>query len=427
MRYFLPSAPYDGRDPYRFNASQICTDMVLGKLKVPRSSFITISTALALLAGFLVLFVGGGARFAIGLTLKPIVEHFGWDRSDLGLAVAVFQVVSAITMFMAGYLADRHGPRSILLAGTLISAAGIGAMGAISAPWHAVVLYGIIFAVGNGAASIIPVGVMVTRTFPDRTGLANSVVISGLSLGQLAVISALAAVLVTMSWQTVFAILGIAHLALIPLLIWAIPKTQIGPDVSRPSTGMGVAEAARTWQFWLLIAVYAICGFDDFFVSTHVVAFAQDRGLGAFVAGNLLAAMGLAALVGVFAAGAVSDRLGPMWPTAASFVIRILAFGLLMVDQSALSVAIFSLAFGITFLVTAPLTVLFVSEHFGRRHLGSLTGLITLVHHMSGGAGAYLGSVIFDSENSYDVVFPIMLMSSLIALLLVFPLRRRPA
>jgi predicted MFS family arabinose efflux permease len=382
------------------------------------------TAALALLAGFLVLFVGGGARFAIGLTLKPIVDHFDWDRSDLGLAVAAFQAVSAVAMFLAGYFADRAGPRPILIAGTLISAVGIGFMSVIAAPWHALVLYGVIFAIGNGAASVIPVGVMVTRLFPDRTGLANSIVISGLSLGQLVMIGALAAVLVAMSWQSVFVLLGIANLAIIPLLLWAIPKTQTGPSALQPSAGMTVREAARTRQFWYLLAVYAICGFDDFFVSTHVVAFAQDRGMGTFVAGNLLAVMGLTALLGVFAAGAMSDRLGPAWPTAASFVARILVFGLLMVDQSAVSVAIFALVFGATFLMTAPLTVLFVSENFGTRHLGSLTGLVTLVHHMCGGVGAYLGSAVFDSTGSYDVVFPIMLASSVIALVLVLPLRR---
>ena len=95
-----------------------------------------------------------------------------------------------------------------------------------------------------------------------------------------------------------------------------------------------------------------------------------------------------------------------------------------MVDQSAVSVAIFALVFGVTFLVTAPLTILFVSENFGTRHLGSLTGLITLVHHMCGGAGAYLGSAVFDSTGSYDVIFPIMLGSSVLALILVLPLRR---
>jgi predicted MFS family arabinose efflux permease len=384
------------------------------------------TAVLALFAGFLVLFVGGGARFAIGLTLKPIVEYFNWDRSDLGLAVAAFQAVSAIAMFLAGYCADRAGPRPILIAGMLISAIGIGFMSVIAAPWHALLLYGVIFAIGNGVASVIPVGVMVTRLFPGRTGLANSIVISGLSLGQLVMIGAMAAVLVATSWQSVFVLLGIANLAIIPLLFWAIPKTQAGASTSQPASGMGVREAARTRQFWYLLAVYAICGFDDFFVSTHVVAFAQDRGMGTLVAGNLLAVMGLTALLGVFATGAISDRLGPAWPTAASFVARILAFGLLMVDQSAVSVAIFALVFGVTFLVTAPLTVLFVSEHFGKRHLGSLTGLITLVHHMCGGIGAYLGSAAFDSSGSYDVVFPVMLVSSVLAFVLVLPLRRSP-
>ena len=99
-----------------------------------------------------------------------------------------------------------------------------------------------------------------------------------------------------------------------------------------------------------------------------------------------------------------------------------MAFGLLMIDQSTVSIAIFALVFGATFLVTAPLTVLFVSNNFGLRHLGSLTGIITLVHHIFGAAGAYLGSAVFDSTGSYDVVFPVMLGSSIVALLLTFPL-----
>lgn len=382
------------------------------------------TTTFALAAGFLVLFVGGGARFAIGLTFKPIVEHFNWDRSDLGLSVAAFQVVSALVMFLAGYAADRTGPRPILVVGTLISAVGIGFMATIAAPWHAFVLYGIIFAIGNGVASVIPVGVMVTRIFPERAGLANSIVISGMSLGQLVMISSLAAVLVAFSWQSVFILLGIVNLLLIPLLFWAIPKTSSGPTVSQPADGMSVAEATRSAAFWKLLAIYAICGFDDFFVSTHVVAFAQDRGLPTLVAGNLLAAMGLTALLGVLAAGAISDRQGPAWPTAASFVARILAFGIVMVDQSAISVAIFALVFGATFLVTAPLTILFVSEHFGTKHLGSLTGLITLVHHMCGAGGAYLGSAVFDTSGSYNLVFPIMLGASIVALLLTIQLGR---
>jgi len=380
---------------------------------------------MVLVVGFVVLFIGGGARFAVGLTLKPIVDEFGWLRSDLGLAVALFQVVSAAAMFAAGYLVDRIGPRLVLGGGLLISAFGIGFMGLISAPWHALVLYGVIFALGNGAASIIPVGVMVTRAFPERTGMANAVVVSGMSVGQLVVIAALAAVLVTVSWHSVFLWLGIAHLALVPLLIFAIPNTsRAQAKAARPIDGLGIREAARTRQFWLLIAVYAICGFNDFFVATHVVAFAQDRGISAFLSGNLLAVMGLTGLLGIVMAGALSDRSGPILPAALSFVARVAVFALVLVDQSAVSVTIFALVFGVTFLMTAPLCVIFVVQSFGSRHLGALTGLITMVHHMCGGLGAYFGAAVFDAEGNYDTAFAIMLAVSLIAAVLSLMLRK---
>jgi hypothetical protein len=52
------------------------------------------SRAGILAIGFLVLFVGGGARFAIGLTLKSITEEFAIGRTVLGLTVAVYLGVS---------------------------------------------------------------------------------------------------------------------------------------------------------------------------------------------------------------------------------------------------------------------------------------------------------------------------------------------
>jgi predicted MFS family arabinose efflux permease len=383
------------------------------------------SGALVLAAGFLVLFTGGGTRFAVSLTLKPIVEQFGWQRSDLALAVAVFMVVSAAAMFAAGKLADRAGPRLVLGGGLIVSAIGIGAMSAISAPWHAVVLYGVVYALGNGAASMIPVGVMVTRAFPVRTGIANAAVMSGMSVGQLVVIAALAAVLTVVKWPSVFLGLGLAHLALVPFLIAVIPKTgAAAAKAAQPAEGIGIAAAARTRQFWLLLGVYAICGLDDFFVTTHVVAFAQDRGAGALIAGNLLALMGLTGLIGVVAGGFLSDRKGPVWPTALAFAARIAVFGLIMIDQSEVSVAIFALVFGVTFLVTAPLTVVFVSQSFGTRHLGALTGLITMVHQIFGGLGAYLGAAVFDATQRYDGAFAVMLVASTIALALTLLLRR---
>jgi predicted MFS family arabinose efflux permease len=321
-------------------------------------------------------------------------------------------------------MADRLSPRALLIGGTVIGCIGIGLMSLVSQPWHALVLYGVVFAIGNGAASLVVVGVLVMRIFPGRAGLANALAISGMSVGQLLIIALLASVLVEIGWRSVFIWIGIAHLVVLPLLFALPGQGGAASSTGAPRESLSLREAAGKRQFWLLLAIYAICGLDDFFVTTHVAAFAQDRGIGALAAGHLLALMGLTGLAGVIASGWASDRLGPLWPTAAAFAARIIVFGWIAIDQSPFSIAVFALVYGATFLVTAPLTVVFVSESFGIKHLGALAGLITMVHQIFGGLGAYTGAVIFDATGGYDAAFVVMLISSVAALALTLMLRR---
>ena len=378
--------------------------------------------ALVIAVGFLVLFVGGGARFAVGLIFKPMVDDLGWTRGELGLAVGLFLVVSAFATFIAGRLADRLDARVLLGAGTVLGGIGIGLMSLVSAPWHAMVLYGLVFAIGNGAASLTTVGVVVTRAAPQRAGFANAAVISGTGFGQLVMIAALAGVLVEIGWRSVFVWLALAHVALLPFLLARLPgSAPHGP--ARARSGINLGAAARTRRFWVLVLMYAICGLDDFFVATHVVAFAQDRGVSTLLAGHLLALMGLTALVGVLVAGAMGDRTGPVLPTALAFGARVAIFGLVAVDQSPLSISIFALVFGATMMVTAPLTILFVRDAFGTRNLGALAGLITMVHQIFGGIGAYGGALVFDYTGSYDFAFVALLIASALGRALALMLR----
>jgi predicted MFS family arabinose efflux permease len=209
-----------------------------------------------------------------------------------------------------------------------------------------------------------------------------------------------------------------------PLFLLALPGSAAQPAAHAPPAGESLCGAVRARRFWLLLALYAICGLQDFFVATHVVAFAQDRGLDALFAGNLLALMGLTGLIGVLAAGAVSDRTGPVAPTAAAFAARIAVFVLVVLDQSALSISLFALVYGATFLVTAPLTVVFVRDSFGMKNLGALSGLVTMVHQVFGGIGAYGGALVFDRTGSYDAALLLMLATTAVALVLTLMLRR---
>lgn len=387
-------------------------------------------SALAVVAiGFTVMFVGGGSRHAIGLVLKPMAESFGWERSTLGGTVAVFLVVTALCMYFAGHLADRISVRAILGGGFFVSALGIGLMAFVTEPWHAFLLYGVAFAAGNGVASIIPIGVMVAREFPDKVGLANSFAISGMGLGQLAIISALTGVLIVLGWDSVFLWLGLINLLMVPVVLWMIREKPVSPAETKAAAdeGKSVGDAMKTGHFWLLILVFAICGFQDFFASTHVVAFALDQALPPLFAGNLLAFMGLAGLIGVIAAGAWSDRFNPVSATIICFVIRLVLFSLILMSKDPASVTAFAMLYGFTMWITAPLVVVFVRDAFGARNLGALSGLITCVHHMCGGLGALVGALFFDADAGYDRAFIVMLICSGVAMVLSFGLGHKRA
>ena len=388
---------------------------------------------MVLVSGFVVLLFNSGARFAMSLMLYPMVLGLGWTRTTLSSTVTLFMVVSALALPVVGQLVDRVGARSVLAVGVTLSALALGCMGFIEAPWHALVLYGTVFALGSAATSITPIGVMLSRWYPERAGMANSIAISGMGVGQLLIISVLAAQLMTLGWRGAYIGLGIAMaLCVLPLIAFAgrgqpstaqstvadhDPAVAIARAGGRGrGQGGALVKLLRDRQVWALAVMYGICGFQDFLVATHIVAFALDEGISALTAGNMLAFMGLAGLLGVLVTGALNDRYGPRVPTAICFVVRIGLFAAVLVSRDATVIVAIALAYGLTFWITAPLTIIFARALTGAALLGTLSGLITMVHHISGGMGALVGARIFDVNGSYDQAMWLLLGLSVVAL-----------
>jgi cyanate permease len=68
--------------------------------------------------------------------------------------------------------------------------------------------------------------------------------------------------------------------------------------------------------------------------------------------------------------------------------------------------------------------VLFVRDAFGMANLGAISGIVTMVHQVFGGIGAYAGAAIFDTSGHYDLAFMVMLVASVLALILTLCLER---
>jgi len=411
-----------------------------------------------LATGFTVLFFSSGSRFAFGLLLKPMSEDLELSRSALSLAATCFMIVGAVTMPFVGRLVDSFSVRKVVSIAVIIASAGIGLMGLAQTQWQVLLLYGIIFAIGNGGSSVGPIGVMISRWFERGRGTATSAAMSGNALGQLIIITALASTLVYIGWRNAYITLGIVNLLIVVPLVIAFarpaPRTPsslmeegreegessvrgepydsavrgepVEPHTPPPETA---ALPARTIfssrQLWILLVVYAVCGFQDFFVATHVVAFAQDKGLTAAFSGTLYAFMGLFGLFGVMSAGLLADRFSSVHPTALCFLARIVVFALIILNQSAPAIVVFALLYGFTFLITAPLTVTFAGSMFGAPRLGMMSGIINMVHHIAGGLGALVGGIVFDARGSYDAAFVLMLALAVLASVLTFTIRER--
>ena len=399
---------------------------------------------LILAAGFSILFFSGGSRFAFGLMLKPISEDLDVSRSTLSAAFTTFMVVSAVAMPFVGRLVDRWSLRGTIAIGAVVGAAGLAMMGQVQNSWQVFAVYGVFYALGNSGTSIAPVVVMVSQWFVERRGVATSVAVSGNAIGQLFIVAALASLLVAIGWRSSLTILAVVNIVvLLPLVLLVVrpsPPTQVparsADDTDTPSEAgpepdfqpLTLRQALASRPFLLLIGIYTICGFQDFFVATHVVAFAQDQGVGDVLAGNMLAWMGVMGLLGVLVAGVMADALGASRPTLLCFAMRIGIFALILLAQSTPAILAFGLLYGFTFLITAPLTVVFLGNIYGPHRLGTLTGTVSMIHQIMGGLGALAGGWIYDLTGAYDTAFMLMLALSLAATALTLvvrePLRR---
>ncbi|MFQ5520742.1 MAG: MFS transporter, partial [Candidatus Methylomirabilia bacterium] len=130
---------------------------------------------IVLAAAIVIVSIGIGSLFSLGVFLQPIGYATGWSRSSIS-AIALFNwiVMGAGSLFW-GFLSDRFSSRLVALAGGVLVGLGLVLTSQTGALWQFAGGFGLLVALGVSAL-VVPMVSTVTRWFTTLRALAVGLV-----------------------------------------------------------------------------------------------------------------------------------------------------------------------------------------------------------------------------------------------------------
>jgi sugar phosphate permease len=366
----------------------------------------------------LTILVASGVRTASTVLVKPVESDLGWSRGAISFAISVGLVLYGLAGPLGGALADRVGPRALMLAALVMAAAASALTAATSALWQFTIVWGALGGIGTGLAAAVLGASVANHWFVKRRGLVTGIFGAATSAGQLIFIPLLIWVIDGAGWRAALLLLAITSAALLPAVLLLMRDSPVdlglrplgGTDEPRAPqmarSGNVMRGAVRVPEFWLLAGSYFICGATTIgLISTHFLPHATDEGISETTAAVILSAMGVMNFAGTIAAGWLTDRHDPRLLLAWYYTMRALLLFLLPFMTHPLGLAVFAVLFGLGNIATIPPTVTLAADIFGRRNIGTVFGWIFAAHMFGAAAAAWLSGVARDSLGDYQAAF----------------------
>lgn len=371
------------------------------------------------LAAGSILAITMGARQSMGLFLGPMNTDTGLGIATLSLAMAVGQFVWGAVQPVAGAVADRWGPRPVLIGGIVVMALGTALTPFASSGVAMIVTLGVLTTLGSGSSSFsVLLGAAAQRLSPQARGAASGVINAGGSFGQFVFAPITQKLIQTFGWMGAMWSLAALTLAALPLVgaltrgTHAPSAATSAPSHSSPSSAASAAPAGGVMaavrqamadrSYLLLHAGFFTCGFHVAFLVTHLPTEVNLCGLPASVASWSLGIIGLANIAGSLYAGSCVTRYRSKYILSAMYASRAIAVIVyLLAPKTEWTFYLFAVVLGFTWLATVPPTAAIVGKLFGVRYLATLFGLTLLSHQIGGFLGAYLGGLSITAFGDY--------------------------
>jgi MFS transporter, FSR family, fosmidomycin resistance protein len=237
-----------------------------------------------------------------------IKDDLGVSYAALGFVMALFYTVSAICQPIAGFVVDRFGGRTVLIAGIGLQAAGT-LVAALSGSYAMLVVGSLLAGVGNSVFHPADFSILNSRVAPGRLGHAYSAHGVAGSLGYAAAPVFSGTLGALFGWHAaLFAAAGVG-LAVFLLLVANAGKLHVSEPASRQIVArqdLRVLFAAPVVMCFLYFAIYAagLAGLQSFGVAAMTVQY----GVAAALASSALTAYMVGSACGIFAGGFIAGR-----------------------------------------------------------------------------------------------------------------------
>jgi MFS family permease len=355
---------------------------------------------------------------AYGVFLPVLADAFGWSRGAISAALSLNLIMGGVAGFAVGALADRHGPRLLLVVTVILASAGYILVATVDQLWQLYLFVGVVAGIGMSGFYLLGAST-VAHWFVAGRGLALAVVLVGFNLGYITGGPLAAWLIDAVGWRRAYAILagGSGLVTLAAAISVRLPGEReklalrdlapIGSGGSRESAGPSstLREALADPRHWYLNASWLLQGALALMLSVHIVPFARDQGIGLAGASLALTTYGLGAAIGRLTAGAMSDYLGPRATIYVAYGLTALALLTLrwIPSQEVLLVSV--ALFGAGFAATDTMVVKVVPDLFGMRALGAIMGILTLGWRCGAAVGPAAAGFLHDLTGSYAISF----------------------
>ncbi len=385
-------------------------------------------SAWLMLGASLVLFLSLGIRHGFGLFLAPMSNEFGWGREVFAFAMALQNLIWGIAQPFAGALADRYGARRTIVVGGLLYTVGLLLMGSADSPFSLSVSAGLLIGIGlSGTSFSIILGVVGRAVPPEKRSMAMGMAAAAGSFGQFAMLPGSLGLIGWLGWSAALVALGMMVALIMPLAVLVKDRPLPQQGGSSQSLGEALREACGHSGFWLLAFGFFVCGFQVVFIGVHLPTYLVDKNLPVIVGTTVLALVGLFNVFGTYIAGWLGGFRSKTRLLSWLYIARAVVITLFItVPLSTWTAYAFGIAMGLLWLSTVPLTNGTVATMFGVRNLSMLGGIVFLFHQIGSFLGGWLGGYLFDRTGSYDLVWHISIVLSIVAAALNWPIQDRP-